>query len=215
MVADLVVWHETVRVGHEEAAEKAAGFMAKRAAGGAAADSVPAFMEELTRNFPGVGVKGDRKSFVLVTLGDAPVAKVVPVVRYLAAKHRLACFDVRLRAVVNPPLLRRIDAPELTSAGDLPIEDPSADHIERAVRELDGDFWFVILDFDDDHYVQGGLGERAGAAPGAYMLEVRDGDEHLQTEVADADAVISAFREHAAGETAWRERFSWRPVAVG
>lgn len=214
MPADLVVWHEPVRITHAEAAEKARDLQSRRPSAAIAHPAVAAFAAELAREFPDLSRAGDGKAQVLISLNGAPGMKVIPVIRYLAAKHRLVCYDVRQEAVVNPPLLRRVESGELTAAGDLPIEDPSPEHIERAIRELDDDFWFVIFDYDDDHYLQAGFGAPAGAAPGGYVLEYRDGsaEEHFQADVADAEELITAVQEHVAGEAGWRARFTWRPV---
>jgi hypothetical protein len=173
--------------------------------------AVAAFHDELMAQLPGVERKWDKKSYVKLTIKNSAAKSAVPRVRYLAAKHRLVCFDLDTEAVVNPPLLRRGDGYELATDNGFPIEDPTAEHIARAARSLSDDNWFMVLEGHDDHFVQCGYGTRAAVAQGHYMLEVRD-EKHLQAEVASLDDVISAFQAEACGDRGWRDRFTWQPV---
>jgi hypothetical protein len=204
-MVEIAVWHESARIGHEEAAQRYEQLakMAKH-------PSLPAFHAELTQQLPGLQIKGDKKSHLRIFAEAKAVARI----RYVAAKHKLVCFNPEQQAVVNPPLLRRFDAMDLATDTGLPIEDPSPAHVAQAAASLSDDNWFMTLEVDDDHFLQCGFGRRAGAAPGEYVVEYREGDSHLQTRIADVEQVIAVFTEQIAGSSAWRADFSWTPVNV-
>lgn len=205
MATELVLWHSPVRLSHEEALAAAANLR-----GLPPHPAIAAFHDELAAQLPAVERKWDKKSYLKLTIRSG-AKSAVPRVRYLAAKHRLVCFDVGAQAVVNPPLLRRHDGFELATDVGFPIEDPTVQHLARAARSLSDDNWFMVLEGHDDQFVQCGFGRRAGVADGRFMLEVRD-EKHVQTEVAEVEEVIAAFQAEAAGDPSWRERFTWRPV---
>src|SRR5262245_57992339 len=149
-MAELLVWHESTRISHADAAEKAKAPKALEPH-----PAIASFHAELIEQVS--EVKGDRKSHVIVRVSaKGTVARV----RYLAAKHRLVVFDPAQRAVVNPPLLRRADSYELATEAEPSIEDPTPQHIERAARALSDRNWFMSLEGDDDHFVQCGYGSR-------------------------------------------------------
>lgn len=201
-MVELIVWHEPAWIGHEDAVRKSQY---------EAHPGVADFAAEVAEQAPQVKQKGDRKSQVRLLIDDDAARKVVPRMRYLAAKHRLACLDVRQRAVLNPPLLRKVDTLELTSDAGFPIDDPTEAHIADTARQLSDDNWFMALEGDDDTFLQCGFGTRAGAAAGGYMLEVRDG-KLMQVEVAEVATVITVFTRHLAGDDSWRNDFGWRSV---
>jgi hypothetical protein len=199
-MAELLVWHESTRISHAEAAEKAKAPKALEPH-----PSIGAFYAELIAQVPEAK---ERKSHVVVRAsGKGTVARV----RYLAAKHRLVVFDPAQRAVVNPPLLRRPDSYELATEAEPSIEDPTPEHIVRAAHNLSDANWFMSLEGMDDHFVQCGYGARAGVPAGRYMLETRE-DKHLQVEVAGVGEVVAAFQAQLSGDLTWRDRFSWKPV---
>lgn len=203
-MAELLVWHESTRISHAEAAEKAKAPKALEPH-----PAISAFYSEVIEQIPRAK---ERKSHVIV---PAQAKGTVARVRYLAAKHRLVVFDPTQRAVVNPPLLRRPDGYELATEAEPSIEDPSPEHIARAARSLGDRNWFMSLeggmDLADDHFVQCGYGARAGVPDGHYMLETR-ADKHLQAEVTSVDDVIAAFISQLNGDISWRDRYSWKPV---
>ena len=189
---ELIVWHEPERITHAEAMEKAAAGNRFEAHPG-----VAAFAAETEGSIVG----GDSTSHVVLSVKDS----AVPSMRYLAAKHRLVCYEPERRAVLNPPLLRRAEAFELTFCVGHSIDDPSPQHLASAVRELTDQNWFIVLNDGDEHFVQ------VARSNGTHLMEYKD-DGLFQTEVADADVVIEALCEHAAGAP-WRDRFSWRPIS--
>jgi len=185
---DLIVWHEPERITHAEAAAKTQY---------QAHPGVAAFAAEADGSIVG----GDRTSHVVLSIKDG----AVPSIRYLAAKHRLVCYEPSRRAVLNPPLLRRAGAFELTFCVGHSIDDPSPQHLAAAVRGLTEQNWFIVLNDGDEHFVQ------VARSNGGHLMEYKD-EGLFQTEVPDADVVIEALCEHAAGAP-WRDRFEWRPVA--
>jgi hypothetical protein len=206
MATELVLWHESARISHEDALVKARTLRELLPH-----PAVTAFHDELMAQLPGVERRWDKKSYVKLAIKSSAAKSAVPRVRYLAAKHRLVCFDLDTEAVVNPPLLRRNDGYELATDTGFPIEDPTATHIARAAQSLSDDNWFMVLEGHDDHFVQCGYGRRATVDEGRYMLEVRD-EKHLQAEVASLDEIIGAFQAEAMGDRTWREQFTWQPV---
>ncbi|HCT77309.1 MAG TPA: hypothetical protein DGT23_12100 [Micromonosporaceae bacterium] len=203
------MWHEPTRISHGDALAKARAMR-----GWEPHPAIPAFHEELVAQLPDVQRRWDKKSHVRIEVKEAAAKGAVPRIRYLAAKHRLVCFDLSQDAVVNPPLLRRPDSYELATDAGLPIEDPAAEHIARAAHSLSDDNWFMALEGDDDHFVQCGFGKRAGVGDGRYMLETRD-EKHLQVDVDDVAEVIAAFQAHLIGDHSWRDKYAWRPVNLG
>ncbi len=205
MATELVLWHSSARLSHEQAL-----LLARSLRELPPHPAIAAFHEELAAQLPTVERKWDKKSYVKVTIRSG-ARSAVPRVRYLAAKHRLACFDLGAEAVVNPPLLRRHDGFELATDAGFPIEDPTAEHLARAARSLSDENWFMVLEGHDDQFVQCGYGRRASVEEGRYMLEVRD-EKHLQTEVSDVEGVVAAFQAEVVGDRSWRERYTWQPV---
>jgi len=185
---ELIVWHEPERISHDEAAAKTL-YQAHPA--------VEAFAAEVEGSVTG----GDRTSHVVLSIKDS----AVPSIRYLAAKHRLVCYEPRRQAVLNPPLLRRAEAFELTFCVGHSIDDPSPRHLAAAVRDLTEQNWFIVLNDGDEHFVQ------VARSNGTHLMEYKD-EGLFQTEVADAAAVIEALCEHAA-RAPWRDRFQWRQIA--
>lgn len=190
---DLILWYEPHRITHAEAAAKTV-YTSHR--------SVVEFAREVADHIVG----GDGVSHVRLSVKDRAVARI----RYAAGKHRLVCYEPERQAVLNPPLMRRSGAYELSFCIGHSIDDPAPEHIAAAVHGLDPDNWFVALEDGDDHYVQAAL------ASDGYLLEVRDGsaENHFQVQVKDVDDIIQAFQAQATGDTTWRERFTWQQVGI-
>ncbi len=185
---ELIVWYEPQRVTHDEAAAKASY------------EAHPA-VADFCAEVGDLVVGGDRASHARLSVKEGAVARV----RYAASKHRLVCYDPQWRAVLNPPLLRRPGAWELSFCVGHSIDDPAPAHLERALRGLTPDNWFAALEDGDEHYVQAALSE-----PG-HLLEFREGsaEKHWQTRVSDVDALIGAFVAQAGGDSTWRDGFEW------
>ena len=135
--------------------------------------------------------------FVLMPMQWSRAAEVAPRVIALAAGHGLVCFDPQAEVVHVPPALRSEGALELRSCVGLPVSDPDPETVERAVRRLSADNWFVILEGPAGHFVQVGTGDQTGVAAGTHALEYRDGapERHYRCVLPDRDQVISVFAD--------------------
>lgn len=100
----------------------------------------------------------------------------------------------------------------LTLSDGPAIENPSAEEIESALREMEetgGEF--VILDRSELDYMQ------AAGEGGEYGLEYQEGslDRHYRVENVTLEAVIEAFQQYARGEdAAWKSRFAWQHLPL-
>ena len=182
------MWHEPERITHAEAAAKT---QYQAHPGG----------RRVRRGDRRLDRGGRWTSHVVLSVKDS----AVPSIRYLAAKHRLVCYEPERRAVLNPPLLRRAGAFELAFCIGHSIDDPSPQHLAEAVRDLTDQNWFIVLNDGDEHFVQ------VARSNGTHLMEYKD-EGLFQTEVADASVVIEALCEHAAGAP-WRDRFEWRLIS--
>jgi len=132
----------------------------------------------------------------------------------LAGQHGLNCYDPQLDRLRTP--WSRPWRFELTSAGGRSVRDPDAGTVRRVVARLSGDDYFAVLSRADGWYVQVGFGERAGARPGWYALERRDGtpEEHYRVELPSIDEVGDAFVAFLEGDATLSRRIGWQPYAV-
>ncbi|MEV4624082.1 hypothetical protein AB0J74_35890 [Asanoa sp. NPDC049573] len=98
----------------------------------------------------------------------------------------------------------------LIAADGARTQDPDPATIADAVRALTVDNWFVILEENDDTFLQ------VAVKPDFFALERRaGGDEtHVGTEVATIEETIEAFQAYARQDPAWTSRFSWAPVKL-
>lgn len=109
-----------------------------------------------------------------------------------------------------------MDALELQSCVGLSVGDPDLDTVERAVRRLSAENWFVILEDPSGRYVQVGTGARAGAAAGGYAVEHRDGsdDRHYRCELQDRERVVSVFTEFVRDPATRPAGCEWRKLTL-
>ncbi|MFC1410309.1 hypothetical protein ACEZCY_13680 [Streptacidiphilus sp. N1-12] len=139
-----------------------------------AAAAVAGFYAALVAKFPEVEDVGDESSpwsagldvddgCVLMAMQWGRAAEVAPRVVELAGQSGLICFDPQAGVVHVPPALRSADALGLQSCVGLPVSDPDQESVERAVRRLSAENWFVVLESPSGRYVQVGTGARAGA----------------------------------------------------
>ncbi|MEV6296492.1 hypothetical protein AB0M41_40140 [Streptomyces sp. NPDC051896] len=175
------------------------------------AAAVPAFYAALVADYPesseadeatdesspwsaGLDV-GD--GYVLMPMQWGRAAEVAPRVIELAGQHGLVCFDPQVGVVHVPPALRASGALHLQSCVGLPVSDPDLETVERAVRRLSAENWFVILEDPSGRYVQVGNGARAGAAAGGYTVEFRDDspERHYRRVLRDREQVVSVFAD--------------------
>ncbi|WP_351237063.1 hypothetical protein [Streptomyces sp. NPDC002133] len=98
---------------------------------------------------------------VIMPMSWGSVGKVAPRVLDLASRHGLVCFDPQTEVLHVPPKLRGTDGLRLQPCAGLPVEDPDPDVVERAVHQVSGQNWFLILEKRLGRYVQVG-GELRG-----------------------------------------------------
>jgi hypothetical protein len=203
---DLGVWFAEARPSRAAAAETYQRLCAGEPAAVRPGGVVSGFYAALVAEFPEAADAGGGSSpwsagldvgdgWVVMAMQWGRVAEVAPRVIELAARSGLVCFDPQAGVVHVPPALRSADALELQSCVGLPVGDPDLESVERAVRRLSAENWFVILEAPSGRYVQVGSGARAGAAAGGYAVEFRDGspDRHYRCLLHDREQVVSVF----------------------
>ncbi|MFF3558875.1 hypothetical protein ACFYXS_02365 [Streptomyces sp. NPDC002574] len=220
MSFDLAVWHEPVRVSSAAAAEKYARLCEGDHTGVAGAPEVGAFHRELTAEFPesdadeaSPWASGPHvgNSHVIMAMSWSRAGEVAPRVRELADRHGLVCFDPQAEVVRLPRALRGPRPLDLELCAGLPVADPDRDVLERAVRNLSDDNWYLVLDEGDGRFVQVGLGPAAGVGDDEFAVEHRDGapDRHERCVVRDREAVVAAVLGFAAGDASWKTGLPW------
>jgi hypothetical protein len=103
---------------------------------------------------------------------------------------------------------------QLQSEAGETINDPDDDEIEETLRALNGDDNPAAqLVADDGSFVQAAWGPEDD-----WSLEWHDEerDEHLEAMDTSIsfDDVLGAFRDHAAGDSEWRSRFTWESMDI-
>ncbi|MER7807238.1 hypothetical protein [Streptomyces sp900116325] len=231
MSFDLAVWFERTRLSRAEAVQKHLRMCEGSSGAAVGHPAVAGFYQSLIEEFPelpeqagavpdpaspwsaGLDVSEER---VLMPMGWGRVAAVAPRVVALAGEHGLVCFDPQAGVVHVPPGLRGTEASRLQSCVGLPVEDPDPETVERAVRRLSAENWFVILEGSLDRYVQVGTGSSAGVAAGGFAVEHRDGspDRHYRCVLRDLDQVVAVFADFAHGAGAWSVEAEWEKLSM-
>lgn len=139
---------------------------------------------------------------VIMMMGFADAAEVVPVITEMALRHGLVCFDPQGMRVHNPPEIVDLDGPRLEFCDGGVVNDPRPEELAALLDQITERNWFAILERRPGWFMQVGIGERAGGlADGVYGLEYREGDDnrHFRDLVSDFDAVVQAFQGYAEG----------------
>jgi hypothetical protein len=131
----------------------------------------------------------------------------------LAREHGLVCYEPQSH-LLNPNAAGHIAAFTLTSATGPDVPDPTPERIEQRIRSLGPDNHFLILERADGWFVQVGYGPAAGAGPGRYALEYREGapEEHYRAETPDVTEAISLLTGFLAGADTFKRRHTWLPL---
>ncbi|RPE27987.1 hypothetical protein [Kitasatospora cineracea] len=227
MSFDLGVWSEEVRPSRAAAAETLRRLCAGEPAVVRLAAAVQGFCAALVDEFPEADDATDESSpwsagldvgdgFVLMPMQWGRAAEVAPRVIELAGQHGLVCFDPQAGVVHVPPALRTAGALELQSCVGLPVSDPDLETVERAVRRLSAENWFVILEDPSGRFVQVGTGARAGAAAGGYAVEHRDGspERHYRCVLPDREQVVSVFADFVRDPATRPTGVAWEKLAL-
>ena len=131
------------------------------------------------------------------------------------AELRALAPDVEApRPAVSAPALSY----QLSTATSLPgvtVPNPGDGQIERVVRNLNEERFFVLLQRSDGAYAQVGIGPKAGVGPGVYALEHRSGPEgeHLRADTTDQDEAVRFMQRFRAGDE-WRAGHDWRRLEL-
>jgi hypothetical protein len=146
-----------------------------------------------------------------MTITWSRAAEMAKTVRELADRHGLICYDPQSGATNHPDFAHTGQRLSLTSCNGSTSINPRPARIEQTLRQISGDNWFVIMERDDNWWIQVGSGARAGTQPGWYALERSDGsvEDHYRTTVSDLNEVIKAFQQYAEGDESWTRRFAW------
>lgn len=224
MSFDLAAWFEHARPSRAEAVQKYR-LMCEGVSGVAVGSpAVARFRAALVAEFPEAPAPDSlwsagldlSEECVLMPMGWSRAAEVAPRIVDLAGEYGLVCFDPQDGVVHVPPGLRRPDPLLLQSCVGLRVQDPDAETVERAVRRLSADNWFVILEASEGRYVQVGTGSRAGVAAGGFGVEHRDGspDRHYRCVLPDLEQVVAVFADFARGAQAWSVEAKWENLSM-
>jgi hypothetical protein len=230
MSFDLGVWFEPEPITDRRAAEKYQS-LCDLDPGDAAPThpQVAAFYRDLTALFPDLDATADAETpedspwtaglsttptSVVMTIVWSRATEVAQIVRELADRHGLICHDPQSGATSHPDFAHTGQRLSLSSCNGSRSINPGAARIEQALRRLSVDNWFVLMERDDDWWIQVGYGEQAGTRPGWYALERREGsaENHYGTTVSDLNEVIRAFQKYAKSDESWTRRFAWNKV---
>ncbi|MFD8010774.1 hypothetical protein [Streptomyces sp. NPDC058955] len=227
MSFDLGVWSEETRPSRAAAADTLRRLCAGEPSVVRPTAAVRGFHAALVAEFPDAEDAGDESSpwsagldvgdgFVLMPMQWGRAAEVAPRVIELAGQHGLVCFDPQAGVVHAPPALRTAGALELRSCVGLPVSGPDWEAVERAVRRLSAENWFVILEDPSGRFVQVGTGARAGVAEGGYAVEHRDGspERHYRCVLQDREQVVSVFADFARDPATRPNGVAWERLAL-
>jgi hypothetical protein len=230
MSFDLGVWFESEPVTDQQAAGKYQTLCDLDADNAAPTHpQAAAFYRDLTAIFPDLDATADAEAAerspwtaglsttptsVVMTIAWSRAPEVAQIVRELADQHGLTCHDPQSGATSHPDFAPTGQRLSLSSCNGSRSINPAPALIEQTLRRLSVDNWFVLMERDDDRWIQVGYGEQAGARPGWYALERREGsaENHYGTTVSDLNEVIKAFQHHAEGDESWTRRFAWNKV---
>ncbi|WP_307521843.1 hypothetical protein [Streptomyces umbrinus] len=228
------MWFEPERVSASDAAGKYERLCGSDLAGAGvvASEAVSAFHQALIMDFPELSSAGDdcqqvavspwtagldvSAAHVLMPMSWSRASETAPEVVALAGRHGLVCFDPQAEVLHLPPALRGADGLSLQPCVGLKVEDPDPDVIERAVRRLSSENWFLILEKRLGRYLQVGQGPNAGLSAGGFAVEHRDGspDRHYRCVLSEKDQVATIFADFASGEAAWSVDTRWDKVSM-
>ena len=104
-------------------------------------------------------------------------------------------------------------APMATKAWDengRTVHDPTPHDVDTMVTGLKAGNHFLVIERDDDHYVQGWRYPRGG-----YQLEYRDGGptEHHRAFSGSSPGIVTAMTGRLTGAPAWRDPFTWDDIS--
>ncbi|MFD5819408.1 hypothetical protein [Streptomyces sp. NPDC127038] len=229
MSFDLAVWFESGRVSVAEATRTyerlCEGDLA--GAGVVANEAVAAFHRELAARFPDLSeAEGDdvrveaspwaagldvSAAHVIMPISWSRADGTAPEVLALAGRHGLVCLDPQAQVLHRPPAQRGADGLSLRPCVGLTVEDADPEVIDRAVRRLSAENWFLILERRSGHFLQVGHGPNAGLAADGFAVEHREGsmERHYRCVVSGRGEVAALVADYAAGADTWSVDVQW------
>ncbi|GIF16230.1 hypothetical protein [Actinoplanes teichomyceticus] len=219
MSFDLHVWHEPEPITPAIAETKLRRWHEGDAEVFRPHPAVPEMFAALVERFPPSSdvwsvVPTPSDAVLSLTVAWPRAGEVGAAVVALAREYGLVCYEPQSH-LLNPNAAGHAPGFVLTSAVGPDIADPTPDRIERMVSRIGPDNYFLILERADGWFVQVGYGPAAGAEPGRYALEYREGgpERHFRTETADRAEAVRLLTEFLAGAQSWKLRHAWRPLA--
>ncbi|MFL1376291.1 MULTISPECIES: hypothetical protein [unclassified Nocardiopsis] len=90
------------------------------------------------------------------------------------------------------------------------VHDPTPHDVDTMVTGLKAGNHFLIIERDDDHYVQVWRYPQGG-----YQLEYRDGGptEHHRAFSGSSPGIVTAMTGRLTGAPAWRDPFTWDDIS--
>jgi hypothetical protein len=211
MSFDLAVWYEPAPITVDVAdAWLAALYESEVPDGITPRPEVAAFVADLLGGHPADGEVWESApvvgaDFVLMSFTEPAGDRMREVVRGLAERHGLVCYDPQTEQIAQPPPDLTGDTLVLTVPDGSMFLDPDPERIAHTVRGLDEYRYFAILERAGSHYVQ------VAYDPDGHHLERRDGgpDRHFHTTVPGLAEAATAFAAFAAREQGWERRYEW------
>ncbi|WP_329366440.1 hypothetical protein OG896_17285 [Streptomyces sp. NBC_00669] len=224
---DLAVWSEELRPSRAAAEQTLRRLCAGEAEVVMPVEAVRGFHAALVAEFPEADGITDEASpwsagldvgdgFVLMPVQWSRAGEVATRVVELAGEHGLVCFDPQAGVVHLPPSLRAAGALELQSCVGLPVSDPDPETVERAVRRLSAENWFVILEDPAGRYVQVGIGAHAGVAAGGHAVEFRDDSSgrHYRCVLQERERALSVFAAFTRDSATRPDGIAWEKLTL-
>ncbi|MEU4170365.1 hypothetical protein AB0F46_26250 [Streptomyces sp. NPDC026665] len=228
MSFDLAVWFESGRVSVADATRTYERLCDGdlTGAGVVANEAVAAFHRELTDRFPAPSAADDdapaeaspwtggldvSAAHVIMPMSWSRADGTAPEVVDLAGRHGLVCLDPQAQVLHRPPAQRGAGGLSLRPCVGLKVEDADPDVIDRAVRRLSAENWFLILERRSGHFLQVGHGPNAGLATDDFAVEHREGsmERHYRCVLSRREEVIALFADYAAGANTWSVDAQW------
>ncbi|MET8858600.1 hypothetical protein [Streptomyces sp. NPDC004579] len=229
MSFDLAVWFESGRVSVADATRTYERLCDGdlTGAGVVANEAVAAFRRELTDRFPAPSATADddarteaspwaagldvSAAHVIMPMSWSRADDTAPEVVALAGRHGLVCLDPQAQVLHRPPAQRGADGLSLRPCVGLKVEDADPEVIDRAVRRLSAENWFLILERRSGHFLQVGHGPNAGLATDGFAVEHREGsmEHHYRCVLSGRDEVAALCADYAAGASTWSVDARW------
>ncbi|WP_328665032.1 hypothetical protein [Streptomyces sp. NBC_00328] len=229
MSFDLAVWFESGRVSVADATRTYERLCDGdlTGAGVVANEAVAAFHRELTDRFPGLSATADddaraeaspwaagldvSAAHVIMPMSWSRADDTAPEMVALAGRYGLVCLDPQAQVLHRPPAQRGADGLSLRPCVGLKVEDADPEVIDRAVRRLSAENWFLILERRSGHFLQVGHGPNAGLATDGFAVEHREGsmEHHYRCVLSGRDEVAALCADYAAGASTWSVDAQW------